>query len=294
MAVIDNEPQPRLGAAGPPAPSPAPSPVPSPVRLPAQGPGQLPAQVPFQALSADTLPTLATIVAVAVFVAAGNWQRGRMEEAKEALRAQLDAASAMPAVALPDVGAWDAWRYRPVRAEGMFDATRQFLVDNRVQAGRVGFHVVTPLVLADGRVVLVNRGWVAAGANGDLLPAVPPPAGRRHRPRRTAHVGVRRVLAADDGAGTVRQNLDPARFAAATGVRVLPIVVEATAPAASPEDAPLVRDWPLPDAGSDKHRIYMTAAAFAALAAGLWLIFRLRRRRTPSPGPDAGTRPPTP
>jgi surfeit locus 1 family protein len=237
---------------------------------------------------------VATIVAVAVFVAAGNWQRGRME-AKEALRAQLDAASAMPAVALPDVGAWDAWRYRPVRAEGTFDATRQFLVDNRVQAGRVGFHVVTPLVLADGRVVLVNRGWVAAGATRDRLPAVPPAtgpvvvAGRVGLPT-SGYV----ELAADDGAGTVRQNLDPARFAAATGVRVLPIVVEATAPA-TPEDAPLVRDWPLPDAGSDKHRIYMMQwYAFAALAAGLWLTFRVRRRRAPSLGPRTGIDPPSP
>ncbi len=277
MTVIDNEPQLRSGAAGPPAPSPAPLPV----RLPARR-------------WRDALPTVATMVAVAVFVAAGNWQRGRME-AKEALRAQLDAARAMPAVALPDVGAWDAWRYRPVRAEGTFDATRQFLVDNRVQAGRVGFHVVTPLVLADGRVVLVNRGWVAAGATRDLLPAVPPAAGPVVVTGRVALPTSGYVeLAADDGAGTVRQNLDPARFAAATGVRVLPIVVEATAPAA-PEDVPLVRDWPLPDAGSDKHRIYMMQwYAFAALAAGLWLTFRLRRRGRLSPGPGTGTRPPSP
>jgi len=273
VAVTDNEPQAHPGAAGPPVPSP----VASPVRR-----------------WRDALPTVATIVAVAVFVAAGDWQRGRME-AKEALRAQLDAARSMPAVALPDVDAWDAWRYRPVRVEGTFDATRQFLVDNRVQAGRVGFHVVTPLALADGRVVLVNRGWVAAGATRDLLPVVPPGAGPVVVTGRVALPTSGYVeLAADDGAGTVRQNLDPARFAAATGVRVLPIVVEATM-AAAPEDAPLVRDWPLPDAGSDKHRIYMMQwYAFAALAAGLWLIFRLRRRRTPSPGPDAGTRPPTP
>ena len=293
MAVIDNEPQPRPGAAGPSAPSRVPSPAPSPAPLSGQWPVELPVQLPVRRWR-DALPTVATIVAVAVFVAAGNWQRGRME-AKEALRAQLDAASAMPAVALPDVGAWDAWRYRPVRAEGTFDATRQFLVDNRVQAGRVGFHVVTPLVLADGRVVLVNRGWVAAGATRDLLPAVPPATGPVVV---TGRVGLPTSgyveLAADDGAGVVRQNLDPARFAAATGVRVLPIVVEATAPAA-PEDVALVRDWPPPDAGSDKHRIYMMQwYAFAALAAGLWLTFRLRRRRALSLGPRTGIHPPSP
>jgi surfeit locus 1 family protein len=126
------------------------------------------------------LPTLATIAAIAVFVAAGNWQRGRMDD-KAALRAQLDAALAAPVAALPatDVD-WSAWRYRSVDVEGNYDAARQILIDNKVHAGRTGFHVVTPLDLADGRAVLVDRGFVAAGATRADLPAVPPPAGTVH------------------------------------------------------------------------------------------------------------------
>jgi len=266
----------------------------------------------------DALPTVATIVAVAVFVAAGNWQRGRME-AKEALRLQLDAAKAMPAAELPVLhdaaadepsavptgapnagrtpagGAWLAWRFRPVRVEGTFDAARQFLVDNRVHAGRAGYHVVAPLALADGRVVLVDRGWVAAGPTRDALPEVPPPAGPVVVTGRVALPTTGYVeLAADDGSGRVRQNLDPARFAATTGVRVLPIVIEATAPAAA-EDATLVRDWPAPDAGVDKHRIYMVQwYAFAALAAGLWLHFFVRRRRARASAPAGESRTPAP
>ena len=271
MALFDSEPPPRSGAAGPAAPAVQPRPR-----------------------WRDALPTVATIVAVAVFVAAGTWQRGRMD-AKQALRAQLDAARVMPEAALPDGVDWHAWRYRPVRAEGTFDAARQFLVDNRVQGGRVGYHVVTPLALADGRVVLVNRGWVAAGATRDLLPAVPPAMGPVVVSGRVALPTAGYVeLTADDGAGTVRQNLDPARFAAATGIRVLPIVIEATAPAAA-EDAALVLDWPLPDAGADKHRIYMMQwYAFAALAAGLWLFFFVRRRRARPDGPGTGAGSPSP
>ena len=73
-------------------------------------------------------------------------------------------------------------------------------------------------------------------------------------------------------AGAVWQNLDPARFGAAAGIDVLPVVVEATAGAA-PDDG-LVRDWPAPDFGIETHRIYMVQwNAFALLAAFLWLWF---------------------
>src|SRR4051794_18661307 len=76
------------------------------------------------------LPTFATLVAVAVFVTAGNWQRARLE-AKQSLRAQIDAASvAMPAALPAHVDDWTPWRFRPVIATGTFDANHQILIDN--------------------------------------------------------------------------------------------------------------------------------------------------------------------
>ena len=85
-------------------------------------------------------------------------------------------------------------------------------------------------------------------------------------------------------AGGVLQNLDPARFAVASGLPVLPIVLEQTAPLIGPAGAAdtdtLVRNWPAPDFGIDKHRIYMVQwYLFAATAAGLWLFLNLRRSR---------------
>src|SRR5512141_1968462 len=125
------------------------------------------------------LPTLAAVAAIVLCVAAGTWQRDRMH-AKEALRAQLDAAGGAEPVALaslPATADWAALRYRPVVATGEYVARRQIFVDNRVHGGRAGFHVVTPLALPDGRVVLVNRGWIAQGPSRAALPDAPPPAG---------------------------------------------------------------------------------------------------------------------
>jgi surfeit locus 1 family protein len=229
------------------------------------------------------LPTVATVAGIALFVTAGHWQQGRMEQ-KEALRAQFDAASARAPSALP-AGAvdWDAWRYRPVVAEGTFDGARQILIDNKVEDGRAGYHVVTPLVLADGRAVLVDRGWIAAGETRAQLPHAMAPAGPIAVQGRVNTPAAHYVeLAHAAPSGGVWQNLDPARFAAVTGLAVLPIVVEQTAPLIGPAGAAdtLVRNWPAPDFGIEKHRIYMMQwYLFAATAAGLWLFFNLRRPR---------------
>lgn len=225
------------------------------------------------------LPTIAAALAVAVFAAAGDWQGRRMKE-KASLRAQLDAAAAEAPIALaslPAAADWSALRYRPVTAVGEYDARAQVLVDNRVHEGRAGYHVVTPLRLADGRVALVNRGWTPVGASRAALPAVAPPGGTVTVVGRIALPSSGFVeLAKEPSPGPVWQNLDPARFAAATGVAVMPAMIEATR-APVPDDG-LVRDWPAPDFGVEKHRIYMLQwYAFAALAVALWIVFGLRR-----------------
>lgn len=224
------------------------------------------------------VPAIATVLGIALFVFAGNWQHGRMNQ-KLALRAQLDAAAAAPPVALPVEATWVDWRYRPVVLEGRFDAGRQFLVDNKVEAGRVGFHVITPLLLADGRAVLVDRGFVAAGASRDVLPEAPVPGGTvavrgRINIPPAGYVELQKAAAT----GKVWQNLDPARFGQVSGLPVVPIVIEQTE-ALGPEDR-LARQWAIPDAGVEKHRIYMVQwYAFAVMAGGLWLWFAWWKRR---------------
>lgn len=225
------------------------------------------------------LPTLCALAAIVVCVAAGNWQHQRLQ-AKEALRSQLDSASRVEPVALAalaDDADWAALRYRAVVATGEFVASRQILIDNKVYAGRAGYDVVTPLTLADGRAILVNRGWTAQGASRSQMPEAAPPTGVVSvRGRLALPAAGYLELRREPPVGMVWQNLDPARFTAATGLKVLPVVVEATA-APVPDDG-LVRDWPAPDFGVEQHRIYMIQwYAFALLVAILWLWFHRPR-----------------
>jgi surfeit locus 1 family protein len=222
-------------------------------------------------------PTLGMLALVAATVALGNWQRHRAAE-KEALAAQLAAAAGKPPIELAG-SERDAQPllFRTVRATGTFDAAHQILIDNKLYAGRAGFHVVTPLCFGSGRCVLVDRGWIAQRAQRSDLPTAPPPAGVMNAEGR-AMLPPRRYLelGTDTVSGQLWQNLDIARVAAATGLDLLPIVIEQGEPA--PPDG-LVRDWPPPDFGTERHLSYMLQwYSFAALAIVLWLVLNWRLR----------------
>jgi surfeit locus 1 family protein len=119
------------------------------------------------------LPTLGAAALMGLFIALGVWQLNRAQE-KQAMLLQYEARNQRPAVELrPPVADMPSWRHRRVRVTGHFDADRQFLLDNQVYRGRAGYHVLTPLVLAqDQSRVLVDRGWVPLGASRDQLPQV--------------------------------------------------------------------------------------------------------------------------
>jgi surfeit locus 1 family protein len=125
--------------------------------------------------------------------------------------------------------------------------------------------------------VLVDRGFIAEGASRSDVPVVPVAAGEVEVRGRIALPGRYIELTHAAPVGSVWQNLDPARFSAATGVAVLPIVIEQDAADARGDG--LARNWPAPDLGIDKHRSYMLQwIAFAGVIATLWVWFRFFRK----------------
>lgn len=113
--------------------------------------------------------SLLTPAAVAAGVALGVWQLGR-GVAKARLQEELT--SAAPASeTLTARSSPAAETIRRVRAAGRYLPDRTLLLDGQSHAGQPGYHAWTPLRLADGGLVLVDRGWVATPA--DALAAPP-------------------------------------------------------------------------------------------------------------------------
>jgi len=105
------------------------------------------------------------------FVRLGLWQLDRADQ-KSAILQQIDNAAAL---ALHAVDA-DSAMYSKVRGRGEY-LPLPLLLDNQVQDGRQGVHVLSPLRLDSNRLLLVNRGWLPIAPDRRALPTVSTPDG---------------------------------------------------------------------------------------------------------------------
>jgi cytochrome oxidase assembly protein ShyY1 len=221
------------------------------------------------------IPFIATVVAVALGVALGQWQTRRAAE-KEQIETKLSERQSAPPLAIGvqpraarDV---DELEYRRVVVRGEFVRDRPIYLDNRPYQGVPGFYVLTPLKIAGSDLhVLVARGWTRRDpVDRTKVMAPAPPAGV---------VEVEGVVKRNAGhvmqlgrpeplrPGAIVQNLDIAEFAQSSKLAMQPFVIEQLTDTRDQ----LVRDWPRPSAGVDKHRGY--AFQWYALAATAFLFF---------------------
>lgn len=111
---------------------------------------------------------------LALLCSLGFWQLGRAEQKKQFLRQQQAATGAVILdLNRQPVTDSESFRYRNVTVTGRYDAAHQFLIDNQMLDGKPGYFVLTPFLMdQEKRAVLVNRGWVALGADRSVLPDV--------------------------------------------------------------------------------------------------------------------------
>jgi surfeit locus 1 family protein len=185
----------------------------------------------------------------------GNWQVNRAEQ-KRAAGAALEILS----------------------LRGDFEAQRTVLLDNKLYRGRPGYHVVQPLRLRDGRQVLVDRGWIAAGPTREQLPEVRTPAGEVE----IAGAKLKRFAQAYAPGGSrpqdgkVWQNVTIEGFAAWSGLVLEPYVIEQH----SALDDGLAREAPRAGAGAEMHQSYaLQWYSLAVLSILLFIGLNLKREK---------------
>lgn len=224
-------------------------------------------------------PTLVAIVLVAGMVKLGFWQYGKAEQ-KKALQAIFDARLTEPPVALPErVFDPGPWRYRRIRATGHYEPRFQILLDNQVENGRAGYHVITPFRAHDtDMVLLIDRGWVPVGDRSQL-PSIDTPQGEVEvMGHAWVPSGKYYELApppATPGWQAVWENLDLARYAKASQLVVFPFVLRLDA---SSQAGGFVRNWVRPAERIETHIGYAWQWwGFAVAVVGIWLFVGFKR-----------------
>lgn len=221
---------------------------------------------------------LLMLLGVAVFGSLGTWQLNRSAERRAELHAFAQAAMSTPAPDVPADAADDS--YRRVVLTGRYASDRQVLLDNMTHEGLRGYHVLTPLY-TDSGVALVNRGFIAAGADRSLLPDVAVSENRR-RVAGLAAPYFRRGLQLEEPL-----DLDswPSRMTYPT-VEQLRDLIDSRLPdrqvlLADSEPDGFIRAWVPYGLTPERHLAYAVQwYGLAAAAFGIWLAVTLKRRRT--------------
>jgi surfeit locus 1 family protein len=106
-------------------------------------------------------PLIAAVVLAAStgMIGLGVWQLARLRE-RQANNLEIRARLAQPPQTLSAETGLLA-EYQPVQAQGTYDFSQEIVLRNRAHAEQPGVHVVTPLRLAAGGAVLVDRGWIS-------------------------------------------------------------------------------------------------------------------------------------
>ncbi|MCB1866444.1 MAG: SURF1 family protein [Chromatiales bacterium] len=212
----------------------------------------------------------------AVLAGLSLWQWSRSGEKQrlidERVAAEAHGQFATPESIRADPGRFRYWQFD---ADGRYLAGANWLIDNQVRDGRLGYSVLSLFRTSDSELALiVDRGWIPADAAGVADGLDGPGASSRIRGRLVdaPDVGLRLGSAAEMAVPGIVQYLDIDAVSARLGRPLLPLVLELDADAPGAFERRRVSADPF---GPDKHRAY--SVQWALLAVVYVIVFTLAR-----------------
>lgn len=113
--------------------------------------------------------SLLALMAILLFTRLGFWQIQRAVEKKQMISAHRALAKHAPVSWQPSNEL--PIQYQPITVEGHF-LSDVLLLDNQHYQHQFGYHVISPFVLANQHVILVDRGWIAGDVTRQTLPVI--------------------------------------------------------------------------------------------------------------------------
>jgi len=236
---------------------------------------------------------LLCLTAIVGMISLGLWQLQRLDE-KQAFNSRVAEHTNADVVSLDGLlldGPADELSYRRVTASGKYLTAPQFEVVNVSQDGSTGRDVVNALQMADGSLIIVNRGFIPAG-----VPVPAPPSGEvqilaRLKEGQVAGTGQQ----TDDGAQELTEirRVDLGALGQQFDQPLAPLYLDLleSAPAEPSDVAPIA----FPDLSEGPHLGYAVQWAIFSISVAVGWVFAIRksiRTRSGEPRPKKRRGPP--
>ena len=153
------------------------------------------------------------VALVTIMLMLANWQWDRHQQRvafNKKLIERVDTPTQSLEQVLSDFPTASDAEWRSVVVTGQYLLDHDFQIVNVSQGGRPGFDPVTPLQLGDGRLILVNRGFIPLGATVRQAPTGPVTLQGRLRASSSKRLGA--ISDASSGVLTEVQRIDIARL----------------------------------------------------------------------------------
>lgn len=246
---------------------------------------------------------LLVLTVVATCLALGQWQVDRLQTVRDQNEraAERMAQAPIDLAALADPANTDAvddaaLEFRRVEVTGTFRPDEEVLQRNRQYRNQTGFHVLTPLELTDGGVVLVRRGWVPSSLEQPPVAEAAPPSGDvtvvgvLERPVAQPSFGPQ-----DPDEGQLERvfHTDTARLDRQVDGRLFPMVLRIDAELDNPTEDQLPFPAGPPELDEGSHLSYAVQwhifAVLALVTYAAWWWRRLTRESEPDDGAAGGS-----
>jgi cytochrome oxidase assembly protein ShyY1 len=116
-----------------------------------------------------------SLLMMPLLLSLGFWQLERGDEKQQIVDHHAHNQQLPPVISPKQLVSGEDHQYRLAWIRGTVDNQRVIILDNRVKNGRPGYEILQPVTVSGlSEKLLINRGWIEASLDRDILPSVPP------------------------------------------------------------------------------------------------------------------------
>lgn len=233
------------------------------------------------------LGTIITLICIPIFIKLGFWQYNKAKLGQGIQQAYTESTSNGALQLIEHLQLPEKLQYQKVSVAGIYEKKYQILIDNQVENGRAGFHVITPLkIIGSDQYVLVNRGWIAGKDKHTDIPMFDSPTGLL-QVEGVAWIPSKKIFTLEGKSQNtsknqswqlVWQNLDMIKYEKIVPIKILPIIIKLDPHSNA---GGFVRNWQIP---SDRIMTNLSYAyqwfGFACAALAIYLYININRIKT--------------